>query len=360
MYVMLVQCSNCRAALQLPPVANMIQCTICGAITSTLHPFCLSPPHYHNYHYIPPYPPPPPYGGVPPPLPPPSLHIPKKAVVCGISYRNTQQQLLGPINDAQCMRHLLMKEFGFPESSILMLTEDATESYKIPTKRNMMMGLHWLVQDCQPGDSLVFHFSGHGLQLVNNNGDEVDGYDECLCPLDYFSEGMIVDDELNALIVRPLLHGVKLHAIIDACHSGTALDLPYFCRMDKSGRYRWEDHNPPSGVWKGTSGGEAICFSSCDDYQKSIDTMVLSKTTYTGAMTYGFIQAIECGHRNTYGSILNSIRSTIDDMGKDGGGGRITFLSNFLTGSSLNGRVRQEPQLTASNQFDVYNKPFSL
>jgi len=61
----------------------------------------------------------------------------------------------------------------------------------------------------------------------------VDGYDETLCPLDFQTQGMIVDDEINATIVRPLPSGVKLHAIIDACHSGTVLDLPYLCRMDR-------------------------------------------------------------------------------------------------------------------------------
>jgi len=32
---------------------------------------------------------------------------------------------------------------------------------------------------------------------------------------------MIVDDELNAALVKPLCPGLVLHAVIDACHSGT-------------------------------------------------------------------------------------------------------------------------------------------
>lgn len=47
---------------------------------------------------------------------------------------------------------------------------------------------------------------------------------EALCPLDYETHGPIIDDEINATIVRPLPHGAKLHAIIDACYSGTVLD----------------------------------------------------------------------------------------------------------------------------------------
>lgn len=116
---------------------------------------------------------------------------------------------------------------------VVVAAEEEKDPYKIPTKHNIRMAMYWLVQGCQPGDSLVFHFSGHGSQQKNYNGDEIDGYDETLCPLDFETQGMIVDDEINATIVRPLPRGAKLHAIIDACHSGTVLDLSYLCRMDR-------------------------------------------------------------------------------------------------------------------------------
>lgn len=46
-------------------------------------------------------------------------------------------------------------------------------------------------------------------------------------PLDYRVAGHIVDDDMHAIMVRPLRPGVRLTAIFDSCHSGTALDLPY-------------------------------------------------------------------------------------------------------------------------------------
>ncbi|KAL1533086.1 metacaspase-1-like [Salvia divinorum] len=133
---------------------------------------------------------------------------------------------------------MLIHSFNFTESSILMLTDEETDPCKIPTKHNILMAMSWLVNGCKSGDSL----------------------------------GIIVDNEINARIVRPLPAGVKLHAVIDACHSSTMLDLPYLCKMERSGRYSWEDHRPPSGAWKGTSGGEAISFRGCDDDQTSNDT----------------------------------------------------------------------------------------
>lgn len=373
--LMLVNCSNCRTPLQLPNGATSIRCAVCQAITRIADPRNGPPPapppylptsssSYSNGHNY--YPPPPP---LPAPAPAPYNHAPppahgrKRAVIVGISYRNTKNELKGCINDAKCMKFMLINRFKFPESSILLLTDEETDPYKIPTKHNIRMAMYWLMQGCKSGDSLVFHYSGHGSQQRNYTGDEIDGFDETLCPLDFEKQGMIVDDEINATIVRPLPTGAKLHAIIDACHSGTVLDLPFLCRMDRSGRYAWEDHRPRSGTWKGTSGGEAISFSGCDDDQTSADTSALSKVTSTGAMTFAFIQAIEKGQGATYGSILNAMRSTIrktDDELVAGGGVVTTLLTMLLTGGSASVGLRQEPQLSSNEPFDVYTKPFSL
>ncbi|XP_075487681.1 metacaspase-1-like [Primulina tabacum] len=361
---MLVNCSHCRTPLQLPHGARSIRCAICQAVTQMGDPRNAPPPPHHAPMTRGPPPPPSPYNHAPP-NPPPNPHGRKKAVIVGISYRFSRHELKGCLNDAKCMKYLLINKFQFPESSILMLTEEERDPYRIPTKQNMRMALYWLLQGCQPGDSLVFHYSGHGSRQRNYNGDEVDGYDETLCPLDFETQGMVVDDEINASIVRPLPHGVKLHAIIDACHSGTVLDLPFLCRMNRSGQYAWEDHRPRSGVWKGTNGGEVISFSGCDDDQTSADTSALSKITSTGAMTFCFIQAIERGHGTTYGTILTAMRAAIRDAGSSGGGlgdGAVTsLLTMLLTGGSVSsGGLRQEPQLTACEPFDVYAKPFSL
>lgn len=89
--------------------------------------------------------------------------------------------------------------------------------------------MDWLVEGCQPQDSLVFYYFGHGSQQRNNKGEEKDGYDETLWPLD-FENGVIVDDEINEILVKPLPDDVRLHAFVDASHSGTVLDLPFFYR----------------------------------------------------------------------------------------------------------------------------------
>lgn len=79
----------------------------------------------------------------------------------------------------------------------------------------------------KPGDSLLFYFSGHGMRQRGFHGDEIDGFDETICPVDFETNGMILDNYINQTLVRPLIQGVALHAIFDSCHSGTVLDLPF-------------------------------------------------------------------------------------------------------------------------------------
>ncbi|KAK2437342.1 metacaspase-3 [Trifolium repens] len=249
-------------------------------------------------------------------------------------------------------------EFGFPSDSILMLTDDKEERnpLKIPTKYNIQMALRWLIEGSKSGDSLVFHYSGHGTQEMNMN--EIDHrYDNAICPVDYEQKGKILNDEINATIVRPLPFGAKLHVIIDACHSGNVLDLSFVCKMNREGYYTWEDHTN-SRTYKGTKGGIAICISACDDDQVSVDTSALSGKEVTGALTYSFIQTVQNEPGLTYGHLLSTMRSTI--YGTKTGivtlNGPIASLLNKLLGL----RIKQEAQLSSSELFDMYKKQFIL
>lgn len=69
--------------------------------------------------------------------------------------------------------------------------------------------------------------AGHGGQTKDLDGDEEDGYDEVIYPVDFRQVGHITDDEMHRILVKPLQPGTRLTAIFDSCHSGTALDLPY-------------------------------------------------------------------------------------------------------------------------------------
>ena len=48
-------------------------------------------------------------------------------------------------------------------------------------------------------------------------------------PVDLAEAGHILDDDIYAEFVTQMPAGVAVTAIIDCCHSGTAMDLPYTC-----------------------------------------------------------------------------------------------------------------------------------
>ncbi|KAL6517635.1 hypothetical protein OROMI_033336 [Orobanche minor] len=240
----------------------------------------------------------------------PRAHGRKRAFLCGITYKGHSKSLNGSINDVCYMKKLLVERFGFPGSSILVLTEDGDFSH-IPTKKNIRAAMRWLVHGCQSGDSLVFHYSGHGSKVRDRDGDELDGFDESLLPVDYETEGRILDDEINATIVRPLPTGATLHSIIDTCFSGTFLDIPNVCRISSfGGYYKWEDHSNPR-IYKGTSGGNAISISACDDHQNSGDTTAFTGAP-VGALTYSFVQTLKEQPKLTYGQLLIDMHKKID------------------------------------------------
>jgi Caspase domain len=68
---------------------------------------------------------------------------------------------------------------------------------------------------------------GHGSRVRDQDGDEEDGYDETLVPVDFQRSGQIRDDDIYKMLVKPMRSGVTMTCLMDCCHSGTVLDLPY-------------------------------------------------------------------------------------------------------------------------------------
>jgi hypothetical protein len=90
-----------------------------------------------------------------------------------------------------------------------------------------------LIASAQTNDVVYIHFSGHGQQITDLDGDEEDGYDEAWVAYEalqeptpnYHGEHHITDDQLNAWL-KQLRQNVgingKIIVVSDACHSGTS------------------------------------------------------------------------------------------------------------------------------------------
>ena len=125
------------------------------------------------------------------------------------------------------MSQFMNSRYNFAWDDMVILTDDQKNPAAQPTRANILRAMQWLVGGAQPNDNLFLHFSGHGGQTEDLDGDEEDGMDETIYPVDFKQAGMIVDDEIHWILVRPLPPGCRLTAIFDCCHSGSVMDLPY-------------------------------------------------------------------------------------------------------------------------------------
>ncbi len=143
----------------------------------------------------------------------------KRAVVVGCNYADTDMALHGCINDAYSIRDCLFTYFGYKSQDVVLLTDHTVEK---PTRATILQSLKRMLETPQL-THFVFAFSGHGTGIPDKDGDDSDGQDEAMVALD---GQLIIDDELNALFSR-LSPKAQATCIIDCCHSGTMLDLPF-------------------------------------------------------------------------------------------------------------------------------------
>jgi len=144
----------------------------------------------------------------------------RRALLVGCNYPGTKCELHGCANDVRRMQALLQERFGFQEDDILVML-DTDESLPQPTGKNIRRCLAKLIEGTQPGDVLVFHYSGHGTQVPAESGEADDtGSDEAIVPTDM---NLLTDDDFRDL-VNKIPVGVAFTFLSDSCHSGGLID----------------------------------------------------------------------------------------------------------------------------------------
>ncbi len=96
-----------------------------------------------------------------------------------------------------------------------LLTKDAT-------RENVINEISEAAKVLKAGDIFMLSYSGHGGQVPDLNGDEVDDLDETWCLYD----GELIDDELNLQFAK-FAEGVRILVFSDSCHSGTMSRVAY-------------------------------------------------------------------------------------------------------------------------------------
>lgn len=294
--IMCGHCSNvCTVAVPagtMPGATVQAKCPHCGTTNQANMPG--SVPSALTSHTAPRV------GGVPPP---PSGR--RRALLVGVNYFGTRAELRGCINDVHNLHRLLIETFHWRDGDIRTLTDDGRGG-GMPTRRNIEQGLLWLTSGASPGDVLFFSFSGHGAQQEDPHGYEEDGMNETILPVDFEHAGMITDDQIGDFIVKPLPEGVRLTSVMDCCHSGTGLDLP-FTWDQRRGMWR-EEVNPFH------SRGDVLMFSGCEDDDTSSD----ASSCYTapgGAMTTAFCDVLRRNPHPTYPQLLDLLHRSLASRG---------------------------------------------
>ena len=259
----------------------------------------------------------------------------RRALLVGLNhYPDPANNLRGCVNDVLQVSSLLQRGFLFDASAdIRLLTDERATTARIVER------LRWLLRGAGPADTLVFHYSGHGAQVRDRHGDELDdGLDEIICPYDLDWDDPFTDDDLHT-ILEGLAPGVNLTVILDCCHSGTGLRAwpapPDAVRAKRlvpppDIRHRTAPIAEDRGCrrsaattgtrleWRLRRFGEraaadgAILIAGCRPDQVSADAWI--DGDYHGALTYYLCRAVtEARFRLTYGDLLTRVRRLLRD-----------------------------------------------
>lgn len=235
----------------------------------------------------------------------------KRALLVGISdYGNAMEDPnkwanISGANDVLLLSPLFSEQ-GYTVTSLV----DSQATHAGITK-----ALSELAKESKKGDLVYIHFSMHGQPFEDLNGDEDDGWDEALIPVDaqmLYSEGVydgknhLLDDELEVYFndSRSKIGSEgHLYVILDACHSGTASrgddDHIRGTRegFTRSGKDYTPDRTQETNDYftvASTKGQSPITFiEACRSYQVNREVRDVETNTWYGSLSFYIAQSMK-------------------------------------------------------------------
>ena len=194
-------------------------------------------------------------------------------------------------NDISIIKASLIRQ-GVSEDSIVELMDASA------TKERILNAFDNLSDRLQPGDVAYIHFSGHGQQITDLNGDEDDGFDEAWIPYDarksfeagvYEGQNHLTDDELNTIFTRLRIRvgsRGKIIIVADACHSGSgSRGMPDETVFVRGTSDKFIIPQQASNVKKKPEPTEWLFVAACKPYQSNYEYRSPSGEYY-GVLTY--------------------------------------------------------------------------
>ena len=250
----------------------------------------------------------------------------KRALLVGISdYGNEREdpnkwKNIHGANDIPLLTPLL-KEQGFKVTSLVNSQATYNKIKKVIEK---------LIKNCQKGDMVYLHFSMHGQPFEDLNGDEADGWDEALIPVDaqmqykkgvYDGSNHLIDDELEGYFdrIRSRIGPTgQLVVVLDACHSGGGVrgddehirgTREGFTRSGKE--YKPDRTKENNDYFKvPTKAGQApiICIEACRSYQVNYEFYDKNTATVYGSLSFYISESMKDGHDVGTGEWIKAIK----------------------------------------------------
>lgn len=235
----------------------------------------------------------------------------KRALIIGISdYGNAMEdpEKWSNISGANDVA-LLLPLFQQQDYKVTTLVDSQA------TYSNITGALKAMSKDAKKGDIVYLHFSMHGQPFEDLNGDEDDGWDEALIPVDaqmqyvegkYEGKKHLVDDELETYIAkirRKIGSEGELFVVLDACHSGTASrgdgDHVRGVRegFTRSGKAYTPDRGSETNSYfkiPTAQGQSPVTFlEACRSYQQNKEVLDYESKTWYGSLSYYVAKAMK-------------------------------------------------------------------
>ena len=235
----------------------------------------------------------------------------KRALFVGISdYGNAKEDPnkwsnISGANDVMLLSPLFC-EHGYTVTSLVD---------SLATHANITKALEQLAKDSKKSDLVYIHFSMHGQPFEDLNGDEEDGWDEALIPVDaqmYYANGVyegenhLIDDDLESYfndIRKKIGPDGRLYVILDACHSGTASrgDDEHVrgtkVGFSRSGKYYTPDRTKETNDYfaVATADGQSpvLFIEACRSYQVNKEIRDVETNTWYGSLSYYIAQSMK-------------------------------------------------------------------
>jgi hypothetical protein len=278
-------------------------------------------------------------------------------------------------NDVPLIQRTLEGQ-GFKEQNITLITD------RKATKAGIVNAMNALIRAAGKGDIVVVHYSGHGQQISDDNGDEIDKLDETLVCWDapayyykgYTGEKHLRDDEfgelISALRVKVGPDGQVL-VFMDSCHSGTGtrgekpavkirggldpLIIPEFDSVipasNKEGEKGFGMNEAPSGT-RGAGGAMApmVLFAGASFNELNYETLD-ENGNGVGSLSYSITKVFtEMEEGMTYRTLFNKIHASMSTVAPR----QTPMLEGDIDYKVFNGTiVKQEPYFSIT---DILNE----